>query len=329
MRQLLITLFLITISLPVFAQSQQLSITTSMDGVTVAIYDADGETIIIGKTPFQVSLDTDSDYFYRTRHSECHPDSGYLHIDGTMTELVVPVRPFQAQVNWKVTPADADYRFEPLKGKAAPLEGKTSGQTVINASRYRLSITKSDYRRFRQDYRFTSDTVITISKDLQYCPKRLILSLNAGLGTDQCLPLGITLAYGGVHGLYGRYMQTWFNRADGDDFDTHNLITALVNPYSSPAAEYLSFVAGYQYLTPMGLYLQAGVGYGSQHFNWLSADDDQRHRFAPDSSSGVVLDLGIGYLFGKYYAGAAIQALTGGQPSFSPACAMINLGICL
>ena len=330
MRHLFLTLFLLAISLPVFAQTQkQVRITTAMDGVTVAIYNAEGEAVNIGKTPYLVTLDVDRDYFYRTRHSECHPDSGYLRIDTIMAELEVPVRPYQVKVNWKVTPTDADYRFDRLRGKAAPLMGETSGQTVINATGYRLTIKRNDYRRFRQNFHFSSDTVVTISQDLQYCPKRLIVALNAGLGTDQCLPLGLTVAYGGVHGIYGRYMQTWFNRADGDDFDTNNLITALVNPYSSPAAEYLSFVAGYQYLTPMGLYLQAGVGYGSQHFNWLSADDDQRHRFAPDSSSGVVLDLGIGYLFGRYYTGAAIQTLSGGQPSFSPACAMINLGICL
>lgn len=334
-------MLLISLSASAQGQKRQIRITTPVDGVMVALLDAEGNTVSAGKTPLLANLEVDSVYYYNTRHSECYSESGYLHIDSTMTELVLPVRRYQVEINWKIDPEDADYSFKPLKrmpvnGKAAllksketPLEGKTIGQTVVNGRSYELQVSKPGYRRYRQTFHFNSDSAVTVSHDLQYCPKRLIIALNAGLGSKSCLPLGITVAYGGVHGIYGRYLQTLFNSADGDDFDTDALVDVLVNPYSDQCAEYQSFVAGYQYFTPLGLYLQLGLGYGAQHFNWLSADDGKRHRFAPDSTSGLIFDLGIGYTFGRNYAGVALQTLTGGNPSFSTACAMISLGVCL
>lgn len=343
MRYTLFIILMVLFSLPASAQGerQQVRITSTVEGVTVALYNAEGKTVSAGKTPLLVNLEVDSVYTYRTRHDECYPDSGFLHIDTTMTELVLPMRRYQVMINWKINPEDADYCLKPLKkrpmkgrsafmkSKEAPLTGKTSGQIAIHGRGYQLVVSKPDYRRYRQMFRFHSDSTVTISHDLQYCPKRLIVALNAGFGSNNCLPFGITLAYGGVHGIYGRYMQTLFNRADGDDFNVNALVDVLTNPYSDQCAEYQSFVVGYQYLTPKGPYLQLGLGYGTQHFNWLSADDGKRHRFAPDSTSGIIFDLGVGYAFGRYYAGAALQALTGGNPSFSTSCAMINLGVCL
>lgn len=331
MRHIYITVLMLIISLSIWAQGEkrQVRITTPIEEVSVALFNSRGESVSIGKTPFLASLMVDSIYTYHIRHRECHPDSGQLHIDVSTTELVVPVRPYRIQVSWKVNPEDAVFRFVPLKSKAKPIDGLTSEPTVVNAGSYRLSVRSPHYRQYRQTFQFNSDSAIIVCKDLQYCPPRLIVALNLGLGSEGCLPLGITMAYGGVHGIYGRYVQTWFNRATGDDFDTNTLIDVLTNPYTDQAAEYLSFVAGYQYLTPMGLYLQGGLGYGSQHFNWHSSEDGERHRFEPDSSSGLILDLGIGYTFGRYYAGAAFQTMRGGSQTFSPACMMINLGICL
>lgn len=318
--------FLFTAHLYAQGQARQVQIVTTVPQCKVAIYDVQGTYLCGGLTPFYADLVSGNTYSYRIRHKYCHADSGYVCVNDSTTQLMVPVRPYTAQIHWKVTPDDAIYTLRKLHSKKETQDGSVRQDMTSLFGKYILSVRRPEYRTYRRLLRIMSDTTIIVDHHLQHCPKHLIIALNGGLAPYASIPLGVTVSYGGVHGAYVRYMQSFNNRADGNDFDNDALIDQLHNPYSDQGAEYLSAIVGYQYLTPIGIYLQGGVGFGRMDFTWQSAADDKRHRYSPDTYKGLALDLGAGYTVGRLYLGASIQSLPASQGGFF-SCASLNAGI--
>lgn len=322
-----LTIWLIAASNYAQIQKQKIEIKTLVPKVKVVLFDSNKEMIVSGYTPFLVYLNTDSTYFFISRHKYCHLDSGYVHIDTTTEKLEIPTRPFMGRINLDVTPNDAEYSLINTKYEKESQTGKVQSSVNTIFGIYDLILRKKDYRKYRQQINIKSDTTITIATKLQYCPPKLIVAINAGLASHNSIPLGLSVSYGGVHGAYMRYMQTFVNNADGKDFDNHVFIDALSIPYQDCKSEYMSAVAGYQYLTPFNIYLQGGLGFGRQSFNWYSSADKKRHRYLPDTSKGLLLDLGVGYSVGKIYIGVGTQILT--SAALAPSCAFLNSGITL
>lgn len=313
------------------AQTLQVSIKTEPSKANFILTDKEGHTIGMGRTPANVMVEAGKEYYYKLRQPYCEADSGTVVFTVDHVDTTFVLRPYSADIHWEVTPRDAEITIVDRHDKHHAVNVLASEDLHINAGLYTATFQKKDYRRHVEKFRLTSDTTITYSYRLQHCPPRLTLALSGGLSPRGGLPLGITAAYGGVHGFYGRFVKTWFNVADGDEFTESVLVDALYNPYSDVKSEYMSAVVGYQYYTPWSVYLQLGVGYGKLQYNWLSSDDDQRHIYSPDDLTGVVIDLGAGYPMGRYYVGAALQTVIGSAKSESvsmpPVIGLLNFGI--
>lgn len=336
MKRLLLLPLLLLLAWQAFGQNSPsrhplhtVTLQSEVKGASIILFDKEGQVRNIGQTPVTVALEADSTHFYHVRHSFCHPDSGYFHVADTTKVISIPVRPYRTEIHWQGTPAGATYSLEGDKHTRHQYEGEATGQTSIYSGRYLLQVRRKDYRTYRRHVTFQHDTTLTIEPRMQYCPKRLIVALNAGYGSKGSIPLGVTVAYGGVHGIYARYTQTLLTWADGDDFEAGEMFGQLTVPYTEGHSDYLSLAAGYQYLSPQGFYCQAGIGYGMQAYSWKSTQDGLRHRFAPDTHSGILLDLGIGRTFGHLYLGAAVQALCIGTDSFFATSALLQAGFCL
>lgn len=329
MKQLL-TLLIFCLSMNLWAQ-QQVTINTRPTSASIVIKDAEGKTLSLGKTPVNVTVQPSETYSYQLRHPNCRPDSGMICFDENQVDTTLAMQPYVATIEWKVEPQEASYMLYDKRAKKVVDKGDTFGQTMIQGSKYKLTVKAKDYRTYRKDYNWQGDTTLVFRHRLQYCPKRAIIAVNGGLAAEQTMALGITVAYGGVHGAYARWLTTLAGQADGESFYPGDLASSLYNPYSDVQSTYWSGVAGYQYYTPWKLYVQVGVGYGVEQFNWLSADDGKRHTYEPDTQKGMVLDLGLGYPIGRCYVGAALQSPASVDPEilFKPLTGMINIGIIL
>ena len=334
-RVYLFTVMLLMLSavMPALAQQHQVTFNSSPAKANFQLFDDQGHLVSTGRTPSSFMIKTGKEYHYQLRHPHCHADSGVIVFSENRIDTTITLRPYSADIHWEVSPSDANVTIHDQRDKHHTLRIQAEGETQLNASRYTMTLTKKDYRRHIEKVRLSSDTSLVIRYQLQHCPRRLILSLSGGLSPKGGIPLGLTAAYGGVHGFYGRFLKTWFNVASGDDFTTDVLVDALYNPYSDVKSEYLSFVAGYQYYMPSHIYLQLGAGFGSLKHNWLSSDDNLRHVYSPDNLSGLVLDLGVGYPIDQFYIGAAVQSVLGSAKSeyvsMPPVIAFLNFGIIL
>lgn len=319
--------------LPSKAQSLQVTISTTPTKANIQLTDSEGRTVGFGRTPVSIMVDPGKQYRYKIHQPYCHADSGIVEFPFHCTDTTFVLQPYTADIHWDVTPSDAEITIHDKRDKKNVVNTSGTADSHLNASQYIVTLHQKDYRRHIETFRFTSDTTLTFRHQLQYCPPRLTLALSGGLAPQGGFPLGLTAAYGGVHGFYGRFLKTWANTATGDEFTEDVLVDALYNPYSDVRSEYLSVVAGYQYYTPWRLYLQMGLGYGSLKHNWLSSDDDLRHVYSPDNLTGVVVDLGVGYPIGRCYVGAAVQSVLGSARSehvtLPPVIALLNLGIIL
>lgn len=324
---------MLAVFMPTSAQSLQVTINTTPSKANIFFRDSEGRTIGVGRTPVSIMVEPGKEYSYQIRHQYCYADSGYVTFDYNLIDTTLVLRPYTVNINWDVTPSEADVTITDQRDKNNEITTHAKGSTRLDGGPYTVTLHQKDYRRHIERFRFKADTTITLSHRMQYCPPRLTIALSGGLSPHGGMPLGITAAYGGVHGGYVRAVKTWFNLASGDDFSEHVLVDALYNPYSDVRSEYMSVVAGYQYYTPWNIYVQVGLGYGTLRYNWLSAEDDKRHIFAPDNMVGGVLDLGAGYPIGKFYVGAALQALFGSSESdinnLPPVTGLLNFGIIL
>ena len=313
------------------AQTLQVSINTAPTKANFILTDGEGRTIGMGRTPANVVVEAGKEYHYRLRQPYCHADSGTVVFTVDHVDTTFVLRPYMADIHWDVTPRDAEITIQDRKDKHRTIYALASEDLHVTAGLYTATFHQKDYRRHIEKLSFTSDTTLTFRHPMQYCPPRLTLALSAGLSPRGGLPLGITAAYGGVHGLYGRLVKTWFNVAGGDDFTEDVLVDALYNPYSDVKSEYMAAVVGYQYYTPWSIYMQLGLGYGKLQYNWLSSDDDERHIYSPDDLTGLIVDLGVGCPIGKFYVGAAVQTVIGSAKSESvsmpPVIGMLNFGV--
>lgn len=330
MKQLLLTLSISCLGMNLWAQ-HQVAISTNPTKASIAIKDAEGKTLTLDKTPVKVTVQPGETYSYQLRHPNCKPDSGMICFDENLVDTTLTMQPYVATIEWKVEPQDASYTLLDRRTKKVVDKGDAFGQTMIQGSRYRLTIKAKDYRTFRKDYKWQGDTTITYRQELQYCPTRTIIAVNAAMAAEQSVALGITVGYGGVHGVYTRWLTTLTGKADGKDFYRETLASSLYNPYSDVQANYWSGVIGYQYYTPWKLYVQLGMGYGTEQFNWLSEEDGKRHSYEPDTRKGMIVDLGVGYPIGRCYVGAAVQTPADMDPEifFKPLTGMISFGIIL
>ena len=329
----LVTTFclLCTALFPAYAQTLQVSFRTSPTKANFHLTDSEGRILGNGRTPASLMVEAGKEYQYKIRQPYCHADSGTVVFTYDCVDTTIVLRPYMVDIHWDVAPSDAEITIRDRHDKRNIVKTHTSEDTRINAGLYTVNFSKKNYRRHIEKFRFTSDTTVTFRHRLQYCPPKLTLALSAGLSPKGGLPLGITAAYGGVHGFYGRFVKTWFNVAGGDEFTESVLVDALYNPYSDVKSEYMSAVVGYQYYTPWCLYLQLGLGYGKLQYNWLSSDDDERHIYSPDDLAGPVIDLGVGYPIGQFYIGAAVQTIIGSAKSESvsmpPVIGLLNFGV--
>lgn len=313
------------------AQTLQVLIKTAPSSANFILTDSEGRTIGMGRTPANVLVEAGKEYYYKLRPSYCEADSGTVVFPVGLVDTTFVLRPYTANIHWEVTPRDAEITIHDRHDKHHNNTTQASEDLHINAGLYTMTFRKKDYRRHIEKFRFTSDTALTFNYHLQHCPPRLTLALSGGLSPCGGLPLGITAAYGGVHGFYGRFVKTWFNVAEGDEFTESVLEDALYNPYSDVKSEYMSAVIGYQYYTPWNIYLQLGVGYGKLQYNWLSYDDEKRHIYSPDDLTGLAIDLGVSYPLGRCCIGAAVQSVIGSAKSESismpPVIGFLNFGV--
>lgn len=314
-------------------QAQQITIKTEPSGAYVFLTDTLTKESITEKSPFKTSVLPNHVYFYKVRHPFCLPDSGFLSFDAQQTEAEIKLRPYEVTVSWDIDPQQAQYILSNLNTKSLKRIGETTHDLTIDGGKYELTLKKKNYRTYNTKFRFNKDTLITVSHKMDYCPPRFIAALSCGMATESTPCLGVTLAYGGVNGVYSRFITTLSPTPDGDEVDLSQLHSLLYCPYSDVKVSYLSAVLGYQYYTPWHLYLQLGVGYGKEQFSWLSEHDNKRHPYSPDTRAGTVFDLGIGYPFGRFYVGAAVQSLTFTGESMAPfsniTASMFNVGIIL
>lgn len=299
-------------------QAQQITVTTVPSGATIVVVDTLTHEAITEKTPFEISVLPNHVYRYQVRHPFCHPDSGFLSFDAQQTEAEINLRPYEVNVSWEIDPQQAQYILSNLSTKSLKRIGETIHDLTLDGGKYELTLKKKNYRTYNTKFRFNKDTLVTVSHKMEYCPPRFTAALSCGMAAGHTPCLGVTLAYGGVNGVYSRFLTTLSPTPDGDEVDLSQLHSLLYCPYSDVKVSYLSAVLGYQYYTPWHLYLQLGVGYGKEQFSWLSEEDNKRHPYSPDTREGAVFDLGIGYPFGRFYVGAAVQSLTFTGESMAP-----------
>ena len=235
MKQLLLTLSIACLGMNLWAQ-QQVTIETNPKMASIAVKDAEGKTLTLGRTPVKLTVQPGETYTYQLRHPNCRPDSGMICFDENQVDTTLTMQPYVATIEWKVEPQEATYTLIDKRAKEVVDKGETFGQTMIQGSKYKLTIKAKDYRTLRKDYNWQGDTTLVFRQQLQYCPKRTIIAVNGGMAAEQTIAMGITVGYGGVHGVYTRWLTTLTGKADGKDFYRETLASLLYNPYSDVQA---------------------------------------------------------------------------------------------